>query len=630
MRDVRIYGQAVVQVLGAVVKDDAVDRELHTLVVGRADVAVLVVVATGSQLVFQDQVFGGVPVEVKSTAESFVEETVVNTEVTRYGGLPFQFRVGSNHFRAGTAVYQHRVEVLRVGSVGSVVFRAQVAEVHIVVTHRTIRQTEFHVRHPVLCGLHPRLIHHTPCGCYGWEVAPLVALRRQESGRCVCTEGSGQVVASLIIIVRACEERQHVVGRVDGVLGRCRLCQTEVFEYLRAAERCVKTVGSGGAEFAFYDVHFLTDHQREVVCVEPLVSILKGVHVAETRGLVFGRDGVAQVGSACVGLTVAVAAVVGRRAVVAVFLNVAGLVAEVYLYGKVFQELILYIPVQGQFVIHLVLVVVVYRGDRVVERSERIVVRVVFVALQQFDGAVSDGVTHTAFRFRAGILCRVRTRSEHLRVAVAGRHADGQALQRLEFCLERQVVTVVVRAVHDTLVVNAVVGQVERSHFVTTRNGDVVVRVQPLVAEGAVLPVCSGAVAPVVEHARQVERVAGSIAVVRVKILAKCRVDRTVLEVVSRLVLQHHIVFGVEHFVLLGELFPSHIARIVHMDLEFVVVIVAARIFGRDDDNAVCTLCTVDSGGSSVFQHVHRGDVARRNIRNARYGESVYDVERVA
>ena len=59
------------------------------------------------------------------------------------------------------------------------------------------------------------------------------------------------------------------------------------------------------------------------------------------------------------------------------------------------------------------------------------------------------------------------------------------------------------------------------------------------------------------------------------------------------------------------------------------LIILGSGIFGSDDDNAVSTLGTVDSGSRSILQDVHRSDVARRDIRDTRYRHTIDDIQRV-
>ena len=97
-RDIGISSKVVVEFLRLLVEDHALDRELETLVLGGTDVAELVVVATG-ELIEQDKVLGIVPVEVEGTADTVVEETIVETKVARNGSLPLEFRVRSDLVR---------------------------------------------------------------------------------------------------------------------------------------------------------------------------------------------------------------------------------------------------------------------------------------------------------------------------------------------------------------------------------------------------------------------------------------------------------------------------------------------------------------------------------------------------
>ena len=63
--------------------------------------------------------------------------------------------------------------------------------------------------------------------------------------------------------------------------------------------------------------------------------------------------------------------------------------------------------------------------------------------------------------------------------------------------------------------------------------------------------------------------------------------------------------------------------------MELHLIVIGIGIFGGDDDNAVSTLRTVDSGCSCILEDVHRSDVTRRNIGNRAHRHTVHDIERV-
>ena len=105
MRDISIHAQVVIQALGFLVEDNAVNRELDTLVVGRTDVAVLVVISTQTtHCILEYEISSAVPIQVNRSAQTLVEETEVDTEIARCCGLPFEIVVGCNNIR--TAICQ--------------------------------------------------------------------------------------------------------------------------------------------------------------------------------------------------------------------------------------------------------------------------------------------------------------------------------------------------------------------------------------------------------------------------------------------------------------------------------------------------------------------------------------------
>ena len=135
--DIRIQREVVAQALGFMIEDYTLHRELHTHVAGRTDILVLEVIAS-RHILTDDQVLGGIPIEVDRTGQALVEEAVVDTEVTGDGGLPFEVRVRSDFF--ATADYQDIAGTLthiEIGHLGRKEVRMEVSEVHIVVTRHT-------------------------------------------------------------------------------------------------------------------------------------------------------------------------------------------------------------------------------------------------------------------------------------------------------------------------------------------------------------------------------------------------------------------------------------------------------------------------------------------------------------
>ena len=88
-----VVADAPIPVLGA--DGLPVNRHLNTLVLHRTDVRPNTVVEVGTcgSITFVEQVGGLAVVQVDATRDALVEESPVETDVGRRGGLPLQVRV---------------------------------------------------------------------------------------------------------------------------------------------------------------------------------------------------------------------------------------------------------------------------------------------------------------------------------------------------------------------------------------------------------------------------------------------------------------------------------------------------------------------------------------------------------
>ena len=391
-----------------------------------------------------------------------------------------------------------------------------------------------------------------------------------------------------------------------------------------------------GTEFTLVNLDFLTNENTEVVVIAPFFLELKCVGVLESAGFVIRTNDMSVTCTSSVGETVSGTGVIGRRSIVTVLTLVTSFVTQFGLHSKPFSELITNIALQRIFVVHFLAVVMVDGSDRVVERTKRLVVvqSGYLVLCKQLDRRISDGVTNAALGLRAGILRRIGTRTPNGSVGITGCEADSQVLNRFELRLEVQVITVVIRAVHDTFIIDAGIGEREVSQFVTAAEGEAMIAGQTMMTKGLILPIGHFLGMPIVlylgnsHHLVLVER----LRIARVEILVEVRRDiggiafRLMMRI---LILHQNEIIHIEHIVFLSHLLPTHIAGIVKMELHLIVR-VGVRILGRDDDNTVSALCTIDSGCGCILENVHRLDVVRRDIRDRAYLETINDVQRVA
>ena len=271
------------------------------------------------------------------------------------------------------------------------------------------------------------------------------------------------------------------------------------------------------------------------------------------------------------------------------------------------EELIADTTVHRQFVVHFLLVAVIDSDDGVVDITKvGIILQVLEHNLNTLQGHERSGVTQTALTAGTGIFSRVGSCAEHVGIAVSNRSLNGQVFERIEFGLEGEVVAAEIGAVHDGLVIDAVVGQAEIGVLHTTAHADVVVGVEMVSAKGLLLPVDALFLVPVVEDTGKRTMRLGLGIVLRVVVLVEVGqhlLVRTIVGDVGILVGHTEIVLVVHHLVLLGNMTPAHVTGIVQMNLHLVAI--SLGILGGDDDYTVSALGTVDSRSRGVLEYVH-------------------------
>ena len=189
----------------------------------------------------------------------------------------------------------------------------------------------------------------------------------------------------------------------------------------------------------------------------------------------------------------------------------------------------------------------------------------------------------------------------------------------------------IIRTLHDGLVVHTGIIEVETTVLITAAQGEAVVIVDAGAAEGLIQPI--GAL-QVISACQHILDITGTLLIVLdkilveflIQILAQCR--RRSLIQVCILILHQHEVAGTHRLHAVGQLLHARITGVVKMQHHLVLAI-RIGIFGRNDDYTVCTLCTVDSRCSSILQYVHRSDVVRRDIRDRTNRHTVHDIQRV-
>lgn len=261
--DVEVGGPAEVAVLDI----DAVDVDFKTAVSDFADILPLRT-ETGDVCEFlgKEKVLGILDEEVGGNVEAVVEETEVETNVGSCGAFPFQVLVGE------LLGVENGDELLAEAelAVGIKVHREVVGDA--VVTYLAPAGAELEIREDGLI-FHEVFVRDTPCSGERGEVAPLVGLG--EYSRTVGTDGRGEEVAAVVVVVRTGEEREQTLFGARGVHGAGGGAHAEVV-VLKVGEG--EILGLAVEELSAAESVFVTEHDVEVVLAE---LALPGKRVAD-------------------------------------------------------------------------------------------------------------------------------------------------------------------------------------------------------------------------------------------------------------------------------------------------------------------------------------------------------------
>ena len=252
--------------------------------------------------------------------------------------------------------------------------------------------------------------------------------------------------------------------------------------------------------------------------------------------------------------------------------------------------------------------------NRIVERRSRVGIVRSHVG-QAVDGerSVEHGVLQARVGRRHFSLRLVGATTKHLGLGKAEREVETHTLVRFGVQLERSVVALEARHLHDGFVVYHAVAKGVFHLVGAAYNREVVVERVADAAEGLLLPVVGGHVVVLVNVFPVAEEIGEGRRVGLVILLG--------LEH-FQLVVPLHIVFGAEHVERVGHLLPRIVGIVGHLSLALLAAL------GRDEDNAVGTARTVDGRRRSVLEHVDGLDVGRRDVADVVDGETVNDVER--
>ena len=209
--------------------------------------------------------------------------------------------------------------------------------------------------------------------------------------------------------------------------------------------------------FLFADDRLFSDQHANVMVVLKGLLPLQGVMVCQGSAVLIRHLDLCR--SSLNTRTSGITRIVGRRTIVTVRRNMTTLITYIRTNSEVFGELIAHISLDIPLVIHLHLVVITNGGQRVVKRAKGLICFITgsIVFGKQIRRSIYYTVTQTGLRSGSVILNGIRTRTEHLGVRETCRKTDGEVLERFELNLTGDVITHVIRLLHDSLIVNAVI-----------------------------------------------------------------------------------------------------------------------------------------------------------------------------
>ena len=215
----------------------------------------------------------GVAVEVlDGTVQAALEEFEIDTGVEGLGGLPGQLLVTLVGKGEGVVRTVIGVDVLVGVRIGA----------EAVVTKHTVAGLELEHAHPR--GVEPALLADEPGCTEGTEVTPAVTGR--EAGRCIAAERGGQEDRAVVVVLRTGEEAFGHVGAGAGAHGLVGTVGVVDFTYERVEEVVVGTVNALGLAVVLLvtgeDVEMMDVGDVELVLGQ--VLLVDGEHTAVTHG----------------------------------------------------------------------------------------------------------------------------------------------------------------------------------------------------------------------------------------------------------------------------------------------------------------------------------------------------------
>ena len=191
--------------------------------------------------------------------------------------------------------------------------------------------------------------------------------------RAVCTEGCGQIIATFVVIVRASEERELVVARIDVVVELRISSLAHVVEDLTfqdiIATFVSKTIFGLGRTLA--DNGLLTDQDTDVMIGLEGLLPLEGIMVRQGRCVFIRHLNLS--GTTFYTRTTGVTREISGRTIVTIRSNMAGFITHIHTSGEMLGKLIAHVTLDIPFLILLQLVVVADSGQRVIERTEGLI-----------------------------------------------------------------------------------------------------------------------------------------------------------------------------------------------------------------------------------------------------------------
>ena len=199
-----------------------IHRHFNTFIRSLSKILILIrITGVTGYLRLHQQISGRIPIYIYRTRNTIVPKTIVNTQVTGNGSLPFQLWI----IKIGP-MFQHRCTGSIEERITGIIATQRVSSIkkpwiNPVVTSRTKTQTQFQCRQPILCISHKRLIGNTPCQCGRGENAPTVSISKLTG-----TIGTYRYRKQILVhhrVIDTPEEWKHVLfGRDSRLVRQCR------------------------------------------------------------------------------------------------------------------------------------------------------------------------------------------------------------------------------------------------------------------------------------------------------------------------------------------------------------------------------------------------------------------------